>query len=149
MVWMKTVCGRLESRYRYSRDLCYNTFPWPENVSEEKKENIKQLSRKILDIRKKYADTELAAMYNPESMTPELLKAHKTLDKAVERLYNKNGFKSDAQRLNTLVTLYKKLKSKQTALDFSKGKIQKRNSKKRGFFSLVALLYQRASEEAL
>lgn len=129
MIWMRTVCGRLKSSYRYSRDLCYNTFPWPKEVSEQHRANIQSLARKVLDIRAQYKDTELADMYNPESMTPELNKAHKNLDKAVERLYNKNGFKSDTQRLNTLIALYKELKSRQALLAFTKGKVRKKRAR--------------------
>lgn len=130
MVWMRTVCGRLKSDYRYSRDLCYNTFPWPKDVTDEQKKKISVLAQKILDLRKYYEDADpeidLATMYN--TMTPELNKAHENLDKAVERLYNRVAFKSDAERLNTLISLYEE-KQHQLLMDFSTKKKRKAGKK--------------------
>lgn len=86
MAWMRTVCGRLEMRYRYSKDIVYNNFPWPE-ASDEQQENIASLAQAVLDARNLYPDSSLADLYDPLSMPPELRKAHQTLDRAVIKLY--------------------------------------------------------------
>ena len=86
MAWIRAVCGRLKSDYRYSRDIGYNTFPWPD-VDDKQKAHIEQLAQKILDARAKYPDSSLADLYDPNFMPPELLKAHRTLDTAVQKLY--------------------------------------------------------------
>lgn len=110
MVWMRTVCGRLESRYRYSRNLCYNTFPWPQ-VSEKQREQIENLARNILMIRESYPGTTLADLYDPDKMPSDLRKAHYELDVAVERLYRRKPFQSDEERLSHLFRRYEKLVS--------------------------------------
>lgn len=79
MTWMRTVCGRLESRYRYSRDLCYNTFPWPK-ITEKQRERISNLASNILMTREFYPDMTLADLYDPEKMPEDLRKAHSELD---------------------------------------------------------------------
>jgi hypothetical protein len=91
MAWMRIVAGRLESRYRYTAKIVYNTFIWP-NVSDEQKENIKQTAQCILDARALYPDSSLADLYDSLLMPSELKKAHKANDKAVLALY---GFKPD------------------------------------------------------
>ena len=105
MSWMRTVCGRLEMRYRYSRDLCYNTFPWPES-SEDQKQTISDLADGILAARDEHPDMSLGQMYNPETMPEDLKSAHQKLDAAVDRLYNPKGFTSDEDRLKTLFAMY-------------------------------------------
>lgn len=110
MVWMRTVCGRLESRYRYSRNLCYNTFPWPQ-VSEKQREQIENLARNILMIRESYPGTTLADLYDPDKMPSDLRKTHYELDVAVERLYRRKPFQSDEERLSHLFRRYEKLVS--------------------------------------
>ena len=92
MAWMRTVCGRLEMRYRYSKDIVYNNFIWAD-ATDEQKEKISKTAQAILDARALYSDSSLADLYDPLTMPPELLKAHKANDKAVLALY---GFKSDA-----------------------------------------------------
>src|SRR5699024_8271066 len=83
MDWMRTVAGRLESRYRYSATLVYNTFPWPD-VTEPKRKHIEALAEEILLIREDYPDKTLAQLYDPDLMPEPLLQAHKNLDRAVE-----------------------------------------------------------------
>ena len=92
MAWMRVVAGRLEMRYRYSKDIVYNNFVWPE-VTESQKEKISKTAQAILNARVLYPDSSLADLYNPITMPPELLKAHKANDKAVMALY---GFDVDA-----------------------------------------------------
>lgn len=76
MAWMRVVCGRLESRYRYSKDIVYNNFPWP-NPTVSQKEKIEQTAQAILDARALYPDSSLADLYAPTLMPVELLKAHR------------------------------------------------------------------------
>ena len=108
MTWMRTVCGWLKSDYRYSRDLCYNTFPWPE-VSEEQKKAVSELADMVLNIRNMYPDKTLAEMYDPDKMPEPLAEAHHNLDVAVDSLYRNTPFESDEERLQLLFKLYEKL----------------------------------------
>jgi len=85
-VWMRTVAGRLEMRYRYSKDIVYNNFIWPD-ASDEQKQEIEHLAQAVLDTRANYPESSLADLYDPLTMPSDLLKAHKTLDKAVEKAY--------------------------------------------------------------
>ncbi|MDR0499531.1 MAG: N-6 DNA methylase, partial [Holophagales bacterium] len=91
MAWMRAVCGRLKSDYNYSNTIVYNNFPWPDATDNQKTE-IEKLVQGILDARARYPDSSLADLYDPHSMPPNLLKAHKALDKAVMKLY---GFPKD------------------------------------------------------
>ncbi|MBK8155343.1 MAG: class I SAM-dependent DNA methyltransferase [Streptococcus sp.] len=86
MAWMRTVAGRLEMRYRYSKDIVYNNFPWPE-VTKEQEERISQTAQAILDARALYPDSSLADLYDELTMPPELRKAHQANDKAVMQAY--------------------------------------------------------------
>ncbi len=106
MTWMKYVCGRLKSDYRYSNKIVYNNFPWPLDPSEKQKEKVKELAQKVLDVRAKYPDCSLAILYNPETMPADLTKAHNELDKAVDACYGKKSFASDAERMEFLFNLY-------------------------------------------
>lgn len=108
MTWMRTVCGRLEMRYRYSRDLCYNTFPFP-TPTEKQKEEISQLAEDILLIREAYPHLTLADMYDPDKMPEDLKEAHHKLDLAVDSLYRKKPFENDDERLQLLFNLYEQL----------------------------------------
>lgn len=108
MTWMRTVCGRLKSDYRYSRDLCYNTFPWPE-AKESQQKKIEVLAQNILDIREFYPDMTLADLYDPDKMPLDLKEAHAELDSAVEKLYRKRPFENDSERLEHLFRRYEKL----------------------------------------
>lgn len=86
MAWMRAVCGRLEMRYRYSKDIVYNNFPWP-NPTDEQREKIERTAQAILDARAKYADSSLADLYDTVLMPPELRKAHQDNDRAVMQAY--------------------------------------------------------------
>lgn len=92
--WMRTVCGRLKSDYRYAKDIVYNNFPWC-NPAEEQKVKIEQTAQAILDARSLYPDCSLADLYDEVAMPPELRRAHQANDKAVMQAY---GFWS---KLNT------------------------------------------------
>jgi len=84
--WMRAVCGRLEMRYRYSKDIVYNNFPWPE-CNEKQKAEIEKTAQMILDARKLYPKDTLADLYDPLAMPPELLAAHRANDKTVMQAY--------------------------------------------------------------
>ena len=118
MAWMRTVCGRLKSDYRYSRDLCYNTFPWP-TVSEEQKKAVSELADMVLNIRNMYPDKTLAEMYDPDKMPEPLAEAHHNLDVAVDSLYRNTPFESDEERLQLLFKLYEKLVAAKNAKEKS------------------------------
>ena len=110
MAWMRVVCGRLEMRYRYSKEQVYNTFPWP-NPTETQKAKIEQTAQAILDIRAKYDDTSLADLYDEVTMPAELRKAHQDNDRAVMQAY---GFpvKSAFTESHCVVELFKMYKER-------------------------------------
>lgn len=86
MAWMRAVCGRLEMRYRYSKDVVYNNFPWP-SPTDAQKAKIEQTAQAILDARALYPDSSLADLYDELTMPPELRKAHQNNDRAVMQAY--------------------------------------------------------------
>jgi len=92
MAWTRAVCGRLEMRYRYSKDIVYNNFTWPKATDKQRAE-IEKMAQNIFEARAKYPDSSLAILYDPLTMPPDLLKAHQALDRAVMKLY---GFAKDA-----------------------------------------------------
>lgn len=109
MAWMRAVCGRLESRYRYSKDIVYNNFPWPENPTDTQKKAVEDAAQVVLDVRAKYPNATLADLYDRNSMPPDLLAAHHTLDRAVDACYGKKIFKSEPERLEFLFERYEVL----------------------------------------
>jgi hypothetical protein len=108
--WMRIVGGKLETRYRYSPTLVYNTFPWPD-VTKSQKEKVEAISKEIILIRQDYEldGLTLADMYDPAKMATELLDAHQSLDKAVEKLYRDKPFKDASERIEYLFARYKQL----------------------------------------
>lgn len=106
--WMRAVAGRLESRYRYSAGIVYNNFPWPENPSAKHKQAIEAAAQAVLDARTQFPDSTLADLYDPLTMPPVLLKAHQSLDKAVDAAYGKTNFMNEAERVSFLFGLYQK-----------------------------------------
>jgi type I restriction-modification system DNA methylase subunit len=112
--WMRAVCGRLESRYRYSKDIVYNNFPWS-NPTDTQKTKIEQTAQAILDARAKYADCTLAQLYGENAyLFPELVKAHKENDKAVMAAYGFSQKMSEAEIVAELFRMYEKLTKKIT-----------------------------------
>ena len=110
MAWMRVVCGRLKSDYRYSKDIVYNNFPWP-NPTEEQKTKIEQTAQAILDARALYPDSSLADLYDEAVMPAELRKAHQANDRAVMEAY---GWRASSQFTESmcvaeLFKLYQKL----------------------------------------
>ncbi len=86
MAWMRAVCGRLKSDYRYSKDVVYNNFPWP-TPTDAQKVKIEQTAQAILDARALYPECSLADLYDEVAMPPELRKAHQQNDRAVMAAY--------------------------------------------------------------
>ena len=111
MVWVKTVGGKLETRYRYSAQLCYNTFPFPK-ISAEKKQEIESAAENVLITREYYPDKTLAELYDPDKMPQDLREAHAKLDDIVESCYPGCPFASEEARLECLFKLYEKMTSK-------------------------------------
>jgi len=104
MTWTKVVCGRLKSDYSYSPAV-YNNFPWPK-ITNEQKATIEKLAQGVLDARAKFPESSLADLYDPLAMPPELLKAHRELDKAVMKLY---GFGKDISEAEIVAELMGRL----------------------------------------
>jgi hypothetical protein len=100
---MRVVCGRLESRYRYSNDIVYNNFPWC-NPTNEQKAKIEQTAQAILDARAKYPESSLADLYDETFMPIELRKAHQANDRAVIEAY---GFAKDITESEIVAELFK------------------------------------------
>lgn len=109
LLWTKTFCGRLETRYNYSATLCYNTFPFP-SILEEKKQEIKMAAEDVIVTREYYlVDKTLADIYDPDKMPQDLREAHAKLDDIVESCYPGYPFASDEARLECLFKLYEKM----------------------------------------
>jgi len=108
MSWVKTTCGRLKSDFRYSKDIVYNNYPWPENPTEKQIQTIKGKAQNVIDVRANFPNSSLADLYNPLTMPPALVKAHNELDKAVDSAYSKQVFTSEAKRMEFLFELYEK-----------------------------------------
>ena len=111
ILWLKGIGGRLKSDPSYAISMVYNTFPVPDDYS-----SLKQYGQEILNVRKNHPESTLAELYGRTTMPPDLLKAHKTLDRKVEKLYRDKPFESDKERLEFLLEEYKKMASKQTTL---------------------------------
>ena len=111
MTWVKFVCGRLESRLRYSNSIVYNNFPWPENPTDKQKEAIEMAALGVLEARAQYPESSLAELYDPLSMPPVLTKAHDDLDKAVDLAYRPQPFNGETKRIEFLFDLYDKYTS--------------------------------------
>ncbi|MBP5603051.1 MAG: methylase [Treponema sp.] len=108
MAWMRAVAGRLEMRYRYSKDVVYNNFPWC-NPTDEQKAKIEKTAQAILDARAKYPDSSLADLYDETLMPPELRKAHQENDKAVMQAYGFSLKMTESECVAELFKLYEKL----------------------------------------
>ncbi|HFM5793356.1 TPA: type IIL restriction-modification enzyme MmeI, partial [Enterococcus faecium] len=107
MVWLRSVGGKLETRYRYSAGLVYNTFPI-QDLSAQRKNEMTRVMTEILDLRE-YEGGTLADLYNKDSMPESLRKKHQELDGIVDRAYQQRPFESDEDRLGTLLKLYQEM----------------------------------------
>ena len=113
MAWLRHVGGRLESRYRYSIGLVYNTFPTPPAFRKKSTSlsKLEPLAQAVLDARAEHSDATLADLYDPDLMPPNLRRAHQALDRAVDRLYRTKRFDSERERVEHLFTLYEEMSS--------------------------------------
>lgn len=114
MAWLSHVGGRLESRFQYGIGVVYNTFPWPQEIpggEAAARDKVRTLAQAVLNARAKFPGATLADLYDPDLMKPELRKAHRALDAAVDALYRKGGFTSDRERVEHLFGLYEKMTS--------------------------------------
>ena len=109
MAWMRTVMGRLESRYQYSVGIVYNAFPTPPGNADWSR--LDPLAQAVLDARTTHPDATLADLYDPDLMPPNLRRAHQRLDRAVDRLYRREKFSSERERIEHLFPLYEKLRA--------------------------------------
>jgi len=106
MAWVKSVCGRLKSDYRYSNEIVYTNYPWPENPTDKQVKSIETAAQKVLDARLKFRGSSLSELYGSLTMPASLLKAHNDLDKAVDMAYRPQAFPSEANRMVFLFELY-------------------------------------------
>ena len=111
IVWMKPLCGRLGTSFRYSSSICYNSFPFP-TISEEKKKQIEEAAENVLVTRAFYPEKTLAELYDPDKMPEDLKEAHAVLDDIVESCYPGYPFANDEARLECLFKLYEKMTNK-------------------------------------
>ncbi len=113
MAWMRAVCGRLKSDYRYSKDIVYNNFPWP-TPTDAQKAKIERTAQAILDARALYPDCSLADLYDEAVMPPELRKAHQQNDRAVMEAYGFWGkLNTETECVAELMKMYQELTAKQ------------------------------------
>jgi hypothetical protein len=108
MAWLASVGGRTKSDFQYTTTMVYNTFPWPE-ASPAQISAIEALAQAVLGARAAWPTSSLADLYDPDTMPPNLRKAHTALDAAVDRLYRKKPFDTDRDRVEHLFGLYEKL----------------------------------------
>ncbi|TLU81856.1 MAG: class I SAM-dependent DNA methyltransferase [Chlorobium sp.] len=106
MAWMRAVCGRLKSDYRYSNNLVYNNFPFPNDVTDKQRTKVEEKAQAVLAARERFPGATLADLYDPLSMPKELLTAHRELDEAVDGCYRRASFQNELERLEFLFQLY-------------------------------------------
>ena len=106
--WLRHIGGRLKSDYRYSIGLVYNTFPVPE-VPAERLQRLEPYADAVLAARAAHPDATLADLYDPDLMPVDLRRAHRDLDRAVDRLYRRSPFSSDRERVEHLFGLYERM----------------------------------------
>jgi len=104
--WMRTVCGRLKSDYRYSVGIVYNNFPWPRQPGEKQRQAVETAAQTVLEARAAHSGCTLAQLYDPLTMPPALNKAHQVLDRAVDKAYGNVSFESEGARMSYLFQLY-------------------------------------------
>ncbi len=125
MAWVRQICGRLESRYRYSNTIVYNNYPWPDSPTLDKYNKVETAAKDVLAVRERYMEQgvplecsrdkatpcSLADLYDPLTMPKDLLDAHKRLDKAVDLCYRSQPFVNELARLEFLFDLYERYTS--------------------------------------
>ena len=111
MSWVRLVTGRLKSDFQYSAKLVYNNYPFPQNQTSDQRKAVEEAAQAVLDTRDQFKGQTLADLYDPNTMPPDLTDAHAKLDRAVERCYRKESFKSERERVEYLFQLYEALQS--------------------------------------
>lgn len=128
-VWVRSIGGQLETRIRYSTEICYNTFPFPK-IDDKQKKELEGHVYNILGEREKHSEKTLAQLYDPDKMPDGLHEAHRQNDLAVERCYRSRPFGSDEERLEYLFKLYEQMieeeKEKGTLFETEKKSKKKR-----------------------
>jgi hypothetical protein len=107
LVWIATICGKLETRYRYSNTLGWNTFPVP-TLTEKNKADLRRCAEDILLAREAHFPATIADLYDPKKMPADLREAHERNDEVLERIYIGRRFRNDTERLEKLFELYTK-----------------------------------------
>jgi N-6 DNA Methylase len=107
--WLRYIGGRIKSDFQYSIGIVYNPFPWPASPEKKVHDRIQALGQAVLDARKSHPEATLADLYGPDTMPKNLRRAHQALDLAVDRLYRKEPFASDRERVEHLFKLYENL----------------------------------------
>jgi hypothetical protein len=111
MAWMRATAGRMKSDYQYSNSIVYNNFPWPQHPTDRQKQAIEAAAQGVLEARAHYPESSLAALYDPLTMPPDLVQAHRKLDAAVDAAYARRKFSGDRDRLAFLFELYQQILS--------------------------------------
>ena len=120
LIWIATVCGKLETRYRYSNTLGWNTFPVP-LLTEQNKADLTRCAENILLARESHFPATIADLYAPDAMPENLRRAHEQNDETLERIYIGRRFKNDTERLEKLFALYSQMTAAQ-----NKGRLKKK-----------------------
>ena len=135
MAWLRNIGGRLKSDYRYSVGVVYNTFPMPPGFAEGKADlsKLEPLAQAVLDARAAHPAATLADLYDPDLMPPDLRKAHRALDRAVDRLYRRKNFATERERVEHLFALYEKMRAPlEAGMRGKKGQRQSKRSARGG-----------------
>ena len=130
MAWMRAVTGRMKSDYMYSVGVVYNTFPMPPKTADLSK--LDSLAQAVLDARATHSGATLADLYDSNLMPPNLRRAHRTLDRAVDRLYRRTAFASERERVEHLFMLYEKMLAPLAATMKVKSRRSKRKAHRHG-----------------
>ena len=125
MTWVKYVCGRLKSDFRYSNSIVYNNYPFPVSPSDTQKQKVEDTAQAVLKVRTLYPNSSLSDLYNPLTMPPDLVKAHQALDKAVDLCYRSQAFTSELNRIEFLFGLYEQYTAPMFGGGENKGKKNK------------------------
>ena len=126
MAWLRHIGGRLKSDYRYSIGLVYNTFPLPPGFTDVDTSGLEPLAQAILDARVAHLGETLANLYDPDLMPPNLRRAHHALDRAVDRLYRRQRFTSERERVEYLFALYERMRAPLAAKASAKRRSRRR-----------------------
>lgn len=125
MSWVKYTCGRLESRFRYSKNIVYNNYPFPKEPSDKNRQKVEKAAQKVLDVRAEFPESSLADLYDPLAMPPKLVQAHQALDKAVDLCYRPQPFTNERNRIEFLFDLYEQYTAPLMVVDKKKRKRKK------------------------